>query len=208
MKNKKYYVYIIYEIGTCPLLGYVGETNNIDRRWREHKKEIVSGEHPNYNLRKFKKCIDRLIFKIISVESSKKDALNKEYAMRPVKGLGMNIATGGSDFEGMCGKNNPMYGKTLTNEHKSKISVGNRGKKVDNEGRKNISKAKLGNKNPMYGIVGKDHPKSVRVYCIDLHKEFDSALEAAIFVEGQNYNIIACCRGKRKSHKGHKWKYV
>jgi len=42
----------------------------------------------------------------------------------------------------VSGKNNPMYGKHLSNEHKEKISKAHLGKKISNETKQKISKTK------------------------------------------------------------------
>lgn len=43
------------------------------------------------------------------------------------------------------GKNNPHYGKHLSEEHKKKIGEGNKGKKLSEEHKKKLSEASKGN---------------------------------------------------------------
>ena len=55
------------------------------------------------------------------------------------------------------GKNNPFYNKTHTEESKKLISLGGTGLKRTDETRKNLSKSKMGNKNPATKIVTCPH---------------------------------------------------
>lgn len=47
------------------------------------------------------------------------------------------------------------------------------------------------------------------VFCIKdgIRREFESAHEAARFVSGSASAIVACCKGKAKTHKGYEWGY-
>lgn len=73
----------------------------------------------------------------------------------------------------------------------------------------NISKAKLGEKNGMYG------KKSTRAKIVlqlnklndEIIAEHDNTYVAADAVEGNFSHIASCCRGSRKTHKGFRWKY-
>ena len=71
-------------------------------------------------------------------------------------------------------------GRTLTEDHKKKISASNKGK-----GRK-------GN----------------QIYCVELDKIFESAMEVQRQLEIPNPNIIQVCLGKRKTAGGYHWQYV
>lgn len=52
---------------------------------------------------------------------------------------------------GKKGKDNPLFGTTLSEKHKEKISIANTGKIRSEEQRKRISEATSGEKNPMFG---------------------------------------------------------
>lgn len=49
IKNDKFYIYGIYLKGICV---YVGSTNDIDRRWKEHKENLLYDKHSNKSLQK------------------------------------------------------------------------------------------------------------------------------------------------------------
>lgn len=71
-------------------------------------------------------------------------------------------------------------GSVLTEEHKRKIGESNKG----------------------HGRPGHT------VYCIELNKIFQSAVEAEKQTSIPNANIIAVCKGKRKTAGKYHWKYI
>ena len=100
-----------------------------------------------------------------------------------------------------CGENSPLYGKHLTEEHKSKLS-----------------KAKKGENNPMYGKHRDDETKdkirlrrnkAVVQYTKEgeFIAEYESALVAKNITGIDSSNISKCCLGKLKSAGGFKWAY-
>lgn len=46
------------------------------------------------------------------------------------------------------------------------------------------------------------------VVCLDTGVAYRSVAEAARAVSGDKQNIVNCCRGKRRSHKGLRWAYA
>ena len=100
-----------------------------------------------------------------------------------------------------CGENSPLYGKHLTEEHKSKLS-----------------KAKKGENNPMYGKhrdnetkdkIRLRHNKPVIQFTKEgtFVAEYESALVAKNITGIDSSNISKCCLGKLKSAGGFKWAY-
>ena len=71
-------------------------------------------------------------------------------------------------------------GRTLTEDHKKKISASNKGK-------------------------GRNWNQ---IYCVELDKIFESAMEVQRQLEIPNPNIIQVCLGKRKTAGGYHWQYV
>lgn len=60
-KNEKFYVYSIWLEDTCV---YVGSTNDIERRWRQHKEDLMYGRHTNKTLQKIYNDSPRFTYKI------------------------------------------------------------------------------------------------------------------------------------------------
>lgn len=122
--------------------------------------------------------------------------------------------------EARMGEQNPMYGKTHSEEARKKISdthkgkpghpisdevkeiirQANLGKNLSDETRKKISEATKGrpayNKNPR------------PVYCIELDKVFNTASDAGKELNIRSSNIINCCEHIRKTCGGYSWIYA
>ena len=78
-----------------------------------------------------------------------------------------------------------------------------------------IIDSKKGDKNPMYGKTGEKHPRSKKVYCIELDKVFNSIHEVERELGINHTHISDACKGKRKSCGKHPitgeklhWKYL
>ena len=117
-----------------------------------------------------------------------------------------------------------MKGKKLSEEHKRKISKGNKGKKLSEETRKKISEAQKGEKNHMYGKhlseetkkkmseARTNGKKSKPVLQInkdtnEIITEFPSVSEVKRQLGISITNISECCKGKQKTCGGFKWQY-
>lgn len=94
--------------------GYIGVSQRIDRRWRDHKNDAIKGKHPNAHLMNaINKYQDELIYDIIFV-GEETSAYNYELLLRPKPSIGWNLMSGGPTG------------------------------KITDEGRKRLSEAKLG----------------------------------------------------------------
>ena len=57
-------------------------------------------------------------------------------------------------------------------------------------------------------IENKNNGLSKPVMCVETGTEYPSAMEAERCTGALNNNIIACCKGKRKTTGGYHWKYA
>ena len=132
------------------------------------------------------------------------DTTNREY--------GYNITKGGDS--------NSMKGKTLSEEHRKKMSEAKKGKKrkkhteehkqkiseslkgrtFSEESRKKLSEAKK----------GKNNPKATKVYCVELDMVFNTITEASKFVGCSHGNISDVLNPNKcnKTAGGYHWKYA
>ena len=97
------------------------------------------------------------------------------------------------------GEKHPFFGKHHTEESKKKISEKQKGKKLSEETRRKMSKARINGK----------QSKKVLQYTLDdeFVREWSSIAECSR--NGFNgANICYCCQGKRKSAYGFKWCYA
>lgn len=104
------------------------------------------------------------------------------------------------------GENNPRYGKKMSLEARKKLSEARKGMKFTPEHCANLGKALKGK------FVGGKSPCAKAVIQMDLAGNelqqwacvSDAVRELGI---GTNANVIACCKGKRKSAGGYRWSY-
>ena len=115
--------------------------------------------------------------------------------------------------ERTSGKNNPMYGTKLTDEHKQKLKEGFA--KVTFVG-------KRGEDNPMYGKHlseeqkkkisernrGANNGRARRVMCVETQKIYGSLREAFRDTGIKHSSISSACMGKSKTSGGYHWQYV
>lgn len=115
--------------------------------------------------------------------------------------------------ERTSGKNNPMYGRTLTDEHKQKLKEGFA--KVKFVG-------KWGKDNPMYGRHlseeqkkkisernrGANNQRARSVICVETQKIYGSLREAFRDTGIKHSSISSACMGKSKTAGGYHWQYV
>lgn len=160
----------IYKI-ECTVNGkvYIGQSNNIKKRWAEHRRELNNNSHVNKHLQAAynKYGADSFIWEII--EEFEEDELdNREiYYIEKYDSFnnGYNSTEGGCGIRGwehteeakrkigeaMKGENHPMYGKHHSEEAKRKLSEANKGenhpmygKHLSEETRKRMSESKKG----------------------------------------------------------------
>lgn len=132
---------------------YVGQTNNIERRWKEHKslartgnykyKSILYDAMRKYGIEKFEiKELEKCL--ISDLENKEKHWITLLQTTTP---NGYNILKGGRVLNGI---DNPFYNKTHSDYTKQLISIANSGRvqtESEIEMRKIINK---GSKNPFY----------------------------------------------------------
>jgi len=100
-QNEKYCVYWIHLKNEIDPLteGYVGVTNDIQRRWKRHKRQAAKRSdkrngRPLYKA--FRKYgVEAFCFEILADSIDKWSAYNLEYALRPHSYIGYNSAPGG-----------------------------------------------------------------------------------------------------------------
>ena len=96
--------------------------------------------------------------------------------------------------EKYLGKNNPMFGKKMSDEQKEKMS------KITKENWKN----------GIFNKINEKRKKKVNCYLLDgeLIATFDSLSEAMSKTNILKSDISLCCLNKRKQSKGFLWKFV
>lgn len=146
---------------------YVGTTDNIKRRWGQHKLPSSRCLYVRNAIQKH--GVNNFTFETLEVCVSKESASNFEIAA--IKGFntrapnGYNLSEGGEGSVGYAhsketkqrmseknrGQHNHNFGKHLSEETKQRIGRANRGKQRTKEARRKMSEAKKGSKNPSFG---------------------------------------------------------
>ena len=200
---------------------YIGQSIDIDNRWRHHIGELNSNIHFNDYLQKAwnKYGKDNFHFYVLEFcDADKLDNLEVYYIslyQTLNRDKGYNLTSGGT--------NNKVY----SDETRMKISNALKGHIVSLESRIKISKNHAdvsGSNNGMYGRCHSEEAKQrvsqankgkisarrnlCNVYCIDLDQKFDDAATAGKELNLDSGAILKCCRGERKTCGGYHWKFI
>lgn len=216
---------------------YIGKTNNLVRRWKEH----CYGHGGTAILNKaFKKYgIEHFIFDIVaqipfdSIEELN-DALNQlemyYIALYDTLNNGYNATAGGDGTsfyhhsEQTKRKiSQSQIGKILSEEHKRKCRVANLGNHHTEKAKEAIRQALLHRDSSVYDRVAnklrgrtRNHDMIMRgaakrrkpILQYDLQGNFVKEWEGASCIEGfERANIEACCKGKISRSQGFIWKH-
>jgi len=201
---------------------YIGQSNDIDYRWKRHKYELNCGTHDNDYLQKSwnKYGEGNFIFYILELcEIEKLDEREVYYIdfyeTFSNREKGYNLTSGG--------QLNKKYSQEVCN----KISQALQGHNVSESSRKKISEHHAdvsGEKHPMYGKKHSEESKNKMrlsqigvksprrnlnpVYCIELDEIFDDATAASKILNLDSSGILKCCRKERKTCGGYSWTFV
>lgn len=157
--SKKMGIYVILNLQNGKF--YLGSSNHLKKRRREHFWALRANKHDNpYLQRAFNKYgEDNFIFKVIRYVDRERDLRDIEQVYLDEynacdRKVGYNIncyASGG----GLLGASNPNYGKPMSEAQKQKIRKTMTGRKYSLERRENISRGRTGKctgeRHPMYG---------------------------------------------------------
>ena len=210
---------------------YIGQSVNIEDRWRKHISELNNKTHHNDHLQNAWNKYGEDCFKFYVLEYC--DISDLDEKERYYIGLynttdrdsGYNLQSGG------------QVSNSHSDETKKKISESNKKAYQNKELRKvrsndalkqwanpEIKEKIMGQNNGMYGKhhseetrrkmsekkKGKPSPKRllIPVLCIELNKIFDCAATAAKEFNVQSGSILGVCRGDRKTCGGYHWKFL
>lgn len=188
---------------------YIGQSINIENRFKHHKWGLISGYHFNRHLLHSWQQYGQSAFEFLVIEECEKSVLNdrEKHWIKKYNSIknGYNQCEGGNSTKdrivtnemrraeslARMGKNNPFYGKQHSFEWKQ-----------------SLSKRQLGHNNPMFGKFGENHPRSRKVRCVETEVVYSSLCEAERQTGIDRNNICSCCNGKLKSAGKFHWEYV
>lgn len=198
---------------------YVGITSMIpEKRWANGlgyaKSPLFFRAINKYGWENFKHEI--LLSGLTIAQASLAEKLFIGYWNLTDSAYGYNLEAGGLHHSGISDATREKMSKSASRrraseETKRKIGIASTGRKHTDDAKRKISEHHTGSGNPMYGKYGKDNPISKRVIAIDSKGNvvytFDSIHSAADYIGASAGNICWCCKGKKKTVSGYKWKY-
>lgn len=232
------YIGYIYSI-TNEINGktYIGKTNDLVRRWKEHCYGCGGTAILNKAFKKY--GLENFVFEIVAqipFQSTKElnDVLNqlevyyielyntfKDGYNATIGGEGTSYYHHSSETKRKISQS--QIGKKLTEEHKEKCRIANLGRHHTESAKAAIKKALLNRDSSIYEKaadkmrgVKRDHEMIMRgavkrrkpVLQYDLQGNFVKEWEGVCCIKGfKSTNIGACCKGKLLSSQGYIWKY-
>lgn len=228
-KNKTTGIYCIENLSTHKK--YIGQSVNIEERWYKHKKALNDNCHDNQYLQNSWNKYDSEDFVFSIIEECPLEKLDEKecYYIELYNTLdrnyGYNLKTGGQNggaivSEEIRDKMSSILKETFANnpelrsqkrelalkqwsnpEIKAKITGENNGmygKTHSEEAREKISKTHKGKPSPKRNMTP--------VYCVELDKVFECAVQAAKELNISN-QILEVCYGNRKTCGGYHWNF-
>jgi len=201
---------------------YIGQSVDVRKRWRSHRRELSMGIHPNAHLQSAFSHYGECAFSFeILEECAVADLNDREIVWIKEKGSyhnGYNLTTGG---DGTCGL-------LVSDETRKKMSAAHRGQKHSEQTIRRIRAGHLNSETSAAHMkrlremkcsrpaTDKEREHLLRlskkqckqVLCIDTGVVYESAHEAAHAIGSYQSNISACCRGKTETHRGYRWRYI
>lgn len=187
---------------------YIGLTNDINRRKREHFSLLRKNKHENRHLQYAWDLYGEENFVFYTVEECPIDMLSEreKYYIAVYHSdddnCGYNIEHGGrtgqiTSEETRKRLSVALKGRVLSDEHKKHIGQSLTGREFSDESREKMRSAKVGKMN------GENHPRHRPIYCPELNQEFWGAKEAEDLYGIDRTYIYACLSGRQKSAGKH-----
>ncbi len=144
-------IYEIINLLDGKATAYVGSSNNILKRWRQHRYTLSKNTHRNQHLQRAwsKYGAEAFTFSLIEELDNENGLLIREQYW-----LDRYLETPNSCYNIARNASAPMLGQSFSDEHKRKIGEGNKGKKRTAELRQRQSKARKGKRLPVLGRPG------------------------------------------------------
>ena len=210
---------------------YIGQSVNINDRWRRHISELEHNSHHNDYLQKSWNKYGINCFKFYVLEYCDVENLDEReiYYIDLYNTLdrefGYNLKSGGQNSsctyteevrKRMSESAKQSYDQYLIDKRKQDA--------LNQWSNPNIKEKIIGKNNGMYGKHHTDEAKQKMsenrkgispvnkntspVFCIELNKEYKDATEAGKELSIRSGNILKVCRGVRKTCGGYNWKFI
>ena len=205
-------IYII--VNTLNGKVYIGQTVDIETRWKKHINDLKGNRHCNFHLQRAWNVYGEDIFSFSVVRECREEDLSmfEEYYIKELKAFdpdyGYNLTYGGEGgrrTEESKQRSRKPRKRPRSPEHSRKLGLShigrapwNKGKKASDEARRKQSLAKK----------GKPAHNQKAVLCVNTGKTYGSSVEAASAYGVIASNVRKCCRGERPHTCGYIFRYV
>ena len=207
---------------------YIGQSDNIEQRWKRHKTRSINNCGKDYNyafyraIRKY--GLENFLFEVI--EECSKDELNQrekywiKYYNSYLNPDHYNETEGGEGTLGWVPSQEWRDKQSKIKKEWYKTPEGIEKRKKQSEQQKNKTPFKdythsldwkkqhsermKGENNPAYNT----HTNGKRCMCIELYHIFESTREAEKIMGISHIGISAACRGKQETAGGYHWRYI
>lgn len=184
---------------------YIGSSNNIYKRKREHFCTLENGTHCNAHLQRAYNFYGKNNFKFEIIEICEEKYLLEVEQIYLNKYFDNGIG---------CYNENPIANKPPSQKGKTPWNKGKTGIYSEEtlQKMKEIKKDKKLSKEHKskikYTTQNKEYSTSKKVLCIETNTVFKSIKEAERITNVSSVNIPKCCNGIRKTAGGYHWKWV
>lgn len=217
---------------------YIGQSNNIERRYNEHRYSLNNNKDYNKHLQSAWNKYGQNNFEFTILLECEENQLNtyEEYYIFELMSydnrVGYNKQYGGGvnkptqETKKKMSKSKKGKSHPISEETKKKISKANtgregcfKGKKHSEETKKKISEANKGkpkseetkkkmSKAKKSMYIGENNPRAKKVHCIELNITFNTLKEASEKLNICRSSIGDCLHGRQKTAGGYHWKEV
>lgn len=200
---------------------YVGQTNSLQKRKKEHLQALKNHRHGNshfqrawdlhgeynYEWQVVETCpleeLDELEIYWIDRYDAFRDGYNNTVGGGGARGFKHSEESKEKRRERMLGPNNPMYGRTGSlNPAYGKDHSG------ENNGMYGHHHSESANELNRQAHLGKLNTNSKPVICVETNQFFWSMGEAKRVTGCDDTTITRCCRGIKKTCGGYHWRYA
>lgn len=200
------------------------EDNLIDLFGREHviAHKLLAQENPS------NRALTHAYWMMVHCGVDHHECIPEEYEEARIA-FSESMKGAGNPMYGLPKEQNPNYGRKCSQETKDKLRKANIGRKHTEEAKQKMGRSHMGKycgtNSPNYGLkrtdeekeknrlahlgknMGKDHPNAKAIYCIELDKKFDCAMDASRELGISPSALCLCLKGHTKTSGKYHWIY-